>query len=135
MAVREEIVRRAPGPSVFSASPTTGAGVDAESGDQEEDDVESAGRAPRAVWTWCKSHRRLPLTEQQQHLARKIRGHCAYHGLTGSGRALCAFRHWTYIIWRWWLNRRSHHTRGGLAGLDRRLERYPLPNATVVHSV
>jgi len=92
-------------------------------------------RALRAVWTWCKSHRHLPLAEQQQHLARKIRGHCAYYGLTGNGRALCAFRHWTYVIWRWWLNHRSRHTRGGLAGLDRRLRRYPLPDAVVVHSV
>jgi RNA-directed DNA polymerase len=92
-------------------------------------------RSLRAVWTWCKAHRHLPLADQQMHLARKIRGHCAYYGLTGNGRALCAFRHWTYVIWRWWLNRRSRHTRGGLAGLDRRLERYPLPAAVVVHSV
>jgi len=92
-------------------------------------------RALRAVWTWCQENRHLPLADQQAHLARKIRGHCEYYGLTGNGRALCAYRHWTYVIWRWWLNRRSRHTRGGLAGLDRRLERYPLPNAVVVHSV
>jgi RNA-directed DNA polymerase len=92
-------------------------------------------RSLRAVWTWCKANRHLPLAEQQLHLARKIRGHCAYYGLTGNGRALRAFRYWTYVIWRGWLNRRSRHTRGGLAGLDRRLKRYPLPNAAVVHSV
>ena len=92
-------------------------------------------RSLRAVWTWCKANRHLPLAEQQQQLARKIRGHCAYYGLTGNGRALRAFRYCTYVIWRGWLNRRSRHTRGGLAGLDRRLKRYPLPNAAVVHSV
>jgi group II intron reverse transcriptase/maturase len=92
-------------------------------------------RALRKVWTWCRWNRHLPLADQQQHLARKIRGHCAYYGLTGNGRALRAFRYWTYLAWRWWLNRRSRHTRGGLAGLDRRLKRYPLPNATVTHSV
>jgi group II intron reverse transcriptase/maturase len=92
-------------------------------------------RSLRAVWTWCRANRHRPLAEQHLHLARKIRGHYAYYGLTGNGRALSAFRHWTYVIWRWWLNRRSRHTRGGLAGLDRRLERYPLPAAVVVHSV
>jgi RNA-directed DNA polymerase len=92
-------------------------------------------RSLRKVWTWCRSNRHLPLADQQLHLARMIRGHCAYYGLTGNGRALRAFRYWTYLAWRWWLNRRSRHTRGGLAGLDRRLERYPLPNAVVVHSV
>jgi len=54
-------------------------------------------RSLRAVWTWCKANRHQPLAEQQMQLARKIRGHCAYYGLTGNGRALCAFRHWTYV--------------------------------------
>jgi len=92
-------------------------------------------RSLRAVWTWCKANRHQPLAEQHARLVRKLRGHYAYYGITGNGRAICAFRHWSYVIWRWWLNRRSRHTRGGLAGLDRRLERYPLPNAVVVHSV
>ncbi len=92
-------------------------------------------RSLRAVWTWCKANRHQPLVEQHARLVRKLRGHYAYYGITGNGRAICAFRHWSYVIWRWWLNRRSRHTRGGLAGLDRRLARYPLPNAVVVHSV
>ncbi len=92
-------------------------------------------RSLRAVWTWCRANRHLPLAVQHTQLVRKLRGHYAYYGITANGQALCAFRHWTYVIWRWWLNRRSRHTRGGLAGLDRRLQRYPLPVAVVVHSV
>lgn len=92
-------------------------------------------RSLRVVWTWCKANRHRSLAEQHANLVRKLRGHYAYYGITGNGRALCAFRHWAYVIWRWWLNRRSRHTRGGMAGLDRRLKRYPLPNAVVVHSV
>ena len=92
-------------------------------------------RSLRSVWTYCQKKRHKPLEEQHRALVRKIRGHCAYYGITGNGKQISAFRHWTYVIWRWWLNRRSRHTRGGMAGLDRLLERYPLPNATVVHSV
>ena len=92
-------------------------------------------RALTAISEWCRRVRHRPLVEQHARLTRKVRGHYAYYGLTGNGRALCAFRHWTYVIWRGWLNRRSRHTRGGLAGLDRRLERFPLPDVVVVHSV
>jgi group II intron reverse transcriptase/maturase len=92
-------------------------------------------RSLRKAWIWCKANRHRPLTEQHMQLVRKLRGHYAYYGITGNGRAICAFRYWTYVIWRKWLDRRSRHTRGGLAGLDRRLKRYPLPNAVVVHSV
>jgi hypothetical protein len=59
----------------------------------------------------------------------------AYYGITGNGRMLCAFRHKVYIIWQHWLAHRSRHTPGGLRGLDRRLGRFPLPEAVVVHSV
>ena len=92
-------------------------------------------RSLRKVWTWCKANRHESLAYQHAHLARKLRGHYAYYGITGNGKALSAFRHWAYVLWRYWLNRRSRHTRGGLVGLDRRLMRYPLPQAVVVHSV
>ena len=92
-------------------------------------------RSLHAVGLWCKANRHRSLADQHRQLTRKMRGHYAYYGITGNGPQICAFRHWTYVIWRMWLNRRSRHTRGGLAGLDRRLARYPLPNAIVVHSV
>jgi RNA-directed DNA polymerase len=92
-------------------------------------------RSLRAVWLWCKANRHRLLADQHRQLVRKLQGHYAYYGITGNGPQICAFRHWVYVIWRKWLNRRSRHTRGGLAGLDRRLERYALPNAVVVHSV
>ncbi len=92
-------------------------------------------RSLRRIWEWCRNGRHLPLEEQHRQLVLKLRGHYAYYGITGNGRRIAAFRHWTYVIWRWWLNRRSRHTRGGLAGLDLRLGRYPLPAAVVVHSV
>ena len=51
-------------------------------------------RALKAVHEWCKSNRHRPLEEQHQHLAREIRGHCGYYGLTGNSKRLSGFRYW-----------------------------------------
>ena len=32
----------------------------------------------QSVQVWCKQHRHLPILQQREHLARLIRGHCAY---------------------------------------------------------
>ena len=34
--------------------------------------------------------------EQHQHLARAIRGHCGYYGLTGNSKRLSGFRYWVH---------------------------------------
>ena len=43
-------------------------------------------RALKLVHDWCKRHRHLPIAAQRDHLAKVIRGHCAYYGLTGNGK-------------------------------------------------
>jgi hypothetical protein len=43
-------------------------------------------RALRAVWTWCRSNRHLPLADQQRHLARKIQGAEGRTRLAGGGK-------------------------------------------------
>ena len=92
-------------------------------------------RALRAAHEWCKANRHLTLKEQHQHLARVIRGHCGYYGLTGNSTRLSEFRYWLIRHWRKALARR---TRAGRVPWDRMkelLNRYPLPPATVVHSI
>ena len=49
----------------------------------------------------------LPIAAQREHLAKVIRGHCAYYGLTGNGKRLEWFRYQVTHIWRTWLARRS----------------------------
>ena len=44
-------------------------------------------RALKSVHDWCKRHRHLPIAAQRDHLAKVIRGHCAYYGLTGNGKS------------------------------------------------
>ena len=92
-------------------------------------------RSLRNVGQWCRVSRHRPLREQHEALVRKVQGHFQYYGITGNGRMLNTFRFWVYVLWRKWLARRSRHVRGGKKGLDRCLRRFPLPNATIPHSV
>jgi group II intron reverse transcriptase/maturase len=92
-------------------------------------------RAIRTVAQWCRFHRHRPVAEQHRTLSQKIRGHCAYYGITGNGGALHRFRDAVTRAWRKWLSRR---TRGNPVSWDRvtrLLARFPLPAAVVVHSV
>src|SRR5262249_40589365 len=41
-------------------------------------------RALRSIAQWCRLHRHCPISEQQQTLSRKLRGHFAYYGITGN---------------------------------------------------
>ena len=45
-------------------------------------------RALKSVHQWCRRCRHLLVKAQRDHLARLIRGHCAYYGLTGNGKRL-----------------------------------------------
>lgn len=64
-------------------------------------------RALKAVSAWCRAHRHLPVREQHRVLSAKLRGHCAYYGITGNSRALWQFRRGMEETWRRWLMRRS----------------------------
>lgn len=91
-------------------------------------------RAIRRIADWCRTHRHLPLKEQQAILVQKLRGHCEYYGLSGNSLALGRFR--TGLLWAWrkWLDRRSHHARMNWERFNKLLEGYPIPPATAVHS-
>jgi len=95
-------------------------------------------RLRRAFWKiakWCRANIHEPIADQCKTLGQKIRGHCAYYGLTGNAASLQKFRTMVVRVWHRWLGRR--HRKGSLSwpGFTRLLERFPLPRATVVHSV
>jgi group II intron reverse transcriptase/maturase len=91
-------------------------------------------RAIKSVSHWCRLNRHKPIKEQQQGLARKIRGHCQYYGITGNSWWLGAFRYRVTRLWRYWLDRRSQRARMWWHKFERLLERYPLPPARCIHS-
>jgi group II intron reverse transcriptase/maturase len=92
-------------------------------------------RALRALNDWCRRHRHLPLSDQQQALGRKLRGHCEYFGITGNSRQLASFRCALLRIWRKWLCRRSRAATKPWSWFAKICRIYPLPSAVAVHSL
>jgi hypothetical protein len=87
------------------------------------------------VHEWCKANRHRPLDEQQRHLARVIRGHCGYYGLTGNGKRLGWFRYQVIRAWRKWLSRRHRAGRLHWDRMNEILKRHPMPPAKVMRSI
>ena len=92
-------------------------------------------RALREIGCWCQAHRHWPVAAQQAALHRKLKGHYAYYGITGNGRALACFLYEVRRLWRKWLHRRSWHERMTWEKFGRLVARYPLPQPRVVHSI
>jgi hypothetical protein len=84
-------------------------------------------RALKRVTAWCRRYRHQPVREQWTALKRKLLGHYGYFGITGNYPALHNF--WRRVIdaWRVWFSRRSQRAWISWEGMNRLLERYPLP--------
>ena len=92
-------------------------------------------RAVKAVRDWCKRNRHRPITQQQEHLTRVLRGHCGYYGLTGNGKRLAWFRYQVIRTWRKWLSRRHRAGRLNWDRMNELLKRHPLPPVKVMRSI
>jgi RNA-directed DNA polymerase len=92
-------------------------------------------RALRTMAQWCRLSRHQPIVEQHHTLVQKLRGHFAYYGITGNGRALQQFREAVVRIWKKWLSRRRRRGFLSWTVFGRLLRRYALPPPVVVHSV
>ncbi len=84
---------------------------------------------------WCRANRHLRVSEQHRLLIPKLKGHYGYFGITGNGRLLEKFRRGVLMYWQKWLSRRSQRARMSFDRFARLLERYPLPQPVVVHSI
>jgi RNA-directed DNA polymerase len=92
-------------------------------------------RALGTIAEWCRFNRHRPVAEQQHTLGQKLRGHCAYYGITGNGEALRRFRDAVVRVWRKWLSRRTRDHPMPWDRFNLLLQRYPLPAAVPIHSV
>jgi RNA-directed DNA polymerase len=93
------------------------------------------GRALRRVSLWCRQHLHDAIAMQHQHLARMVKGHYGYFGITGNANALAAFRYEVHCAWQKWLNRRTGRGAMPWPRFERMVRRYPLPRPEVVHSI
>src|SRR3954447_25564993 len=91
-------------------------------------------RAVRSIDSWCRANRHIALSEQQQKLNEKLRGHYAYYGVTGNSGALSRFLWEVQRRWRKWLYRRSRTRSMNWVRFRRTLQRYPLAGVRTVRS-
>jgi group II intron reverse transcriptase/maturase len=91
------------------------------------------GRSLRSLSQWCRIHRHLSVREQCRILGQKLRGHCAYYGITGNTGSIRRFRHLAERLWHKWLSRRNHR---GMPWdrFGRLLAYHRLPAAVLAHS-
>jgi RNA-directed DNA polymerase len=92
-------------------------------------------RAVRSIDSWCRDHRHWSLSEQQQKLNEKLRGHYAYYGVTGNSEALSRFRWEVERRWRGWLDRRNRERSMTWNVFRQLLQRYPLAPVRTTRSI
>jgi group II intron reverse transcriptase/maturase len=92
-------------------------------------------RAVRSIDSWCRDHRHWSLSEQQQRLNEKLRGHYAYYGVTGNSETLSRFRWEVERQWRRWLDRRNRERSMTWNVFQRLLQRYPLAPVRTSRSI
>ncbi len=91
-------------------------------------------RAVSRIDQWCQDNRHLPISEQQQKLNQKLRGHYAYYGVTGNSGSLSRFQQEVESRWRKWLNRRNRVRSMHWEKFCGILRRYPLAPVRTVRS-
>ena len=92
-------------------------------------------RSSKAIWTWCRNNRHMPVHEQHSTLSKKLQGHYAYYGVRGNYRLLEIVYEKCLESWKKWLGRRCSKGYLSFEAFGRFIERYPLPKPRIVHDV
>jgi group II intron reverse transcriptase/maturase len=91
-------------------------------------------RSIRAAWEWLRSVRHQRIRDQYARLVPKLKGHYQYFGIRGNYAALAQMRRAVERSWQYWLRRRAQVRTMPWAKYSKLLERYPLPQARIVHT-
>jgi group II intron reverse transcriptase/maturase len=91
-------------------------------------------RAVKSIRAWCWRNRHVRVKHQHKALSAKVRGHCAYYGITGNSRSLERFRTQVEHTWKAALGRRSQRAKMTWKRFKRLKKRYTLPPALAIHS-
>ena len=85
-------------------------------------------RAVKKIGEWFRVNRHLPMSEQIQTFAQKLRGHYAYYGgVMGNLRCLQRFRHEAVRLWQKGLSRRKRRGQFSWERMNRLLKAIQLP--------
>jgi len=90
-------------------------------------------RSIKRTSIWLRKVRHEPIREQHRKLSLKIRGHLQYFGIRGNSKALQRYLYYVHLLWKKWLDRRSHRARNNWQWFLGVIERYPLPQPRIVH--
>jgi RNA-directed DNA polymerase len=86
-------------------------------------------RAVKKIGEWFRLNRHLPVGEQCQTFAQKLRGHYAYYGgVVGNLRCLQRFRYEAVRLWQKWLSRRKRRGQFSWEQMNRLLKVFQLPH-------
>jgi RNA-directed DNA polymerase len=85
-------------------------------------------RALHGIVQWLRANRHASLTWQHRMLVLKLRGHCAYFGISGNRRSLSSVCYWVLMFWKKWLGRRSRQARVNTAYMVRLARAFPIPS-------
>ena len=92
-------------------------------------------RSLKAMWTWCRKNRHMPVHEQYRSLSWKLQGHYGYYGIRSNYRLLEQVYEKTLMAWRKWLGRRCSKGYLSHEAMDKFIARYPLPKPRIVHAI
>jgi len=89
-------------------------------------------RASQAIQEFCRRFRHTPLEDQHKRLRSRLIGHYNYFGINGNHAALRKIEYIAERAWHKWLSRRSQRSRLNWKRFKLLLERFPLPEPTIV---
>lgn len=89
-------------------------------------------KAIKAVHSWCRENRHLPVRQQHAALSRRVQGHINYFGVNGNVASLQRFARQVTRSWFKWLNRRSQRARLNWDRFEDLLRDFPLPQPRIV---
>lgn len=84
-------------------------------------------RCLKAISAWCRRHMHRKIKDQSEELAKKLKGHYQYYGVSFNSRSMANFRFKVIRIWQYWLSRRSGRKHLNWESFSRKTERHPLP--------
>lgn len=91
-------------------------------------------RGLKEVGRWCKRNRHEPVSQQQETLNAKLRGHYQYYGRSSNFRSIWGFYHEVQWIWFKWLSRRTRGAPMSWEKFQDLLSRHPLLKPKIKHT-
>jgi len=92
-------------------------------------------RSLKAISIWCRQNRHRKIKDQSEDLAKKLKGHYQYYGVSFNYRALSKFYFQVCRRWKYWLTRRSERKHLNWESFRRKTKQVALPQPRITTSL